>query len=150
MYNVAYRILKDSAAAEDAMQEGFITAFSKLSHFKGTATFGSWLKRIVINNSLTAYKKSKRYVALDEGMVPEMEESEAINEEEDYTMCKAADILNGMDNLHHSYKHILSLHLIEGYDYEEICEIMDISYANCRTLVSRAKESLRKKLAVAS
>jgi DNA-directed RNA polymerase specialized sigma24 family protein len=45
-----------------------------------------------------------------------------------------------------NYSLSLSLHLIEGYDYEEICEIMDISYANCRTLISRAKESLRKKL----
>ena len=51
-----------------------------------------------------------------------------------------------MKTLKPNYSLGLSLHLIEGYDYEEICDIMDISYANCRTLISRAKESLRKKL----
>jgi RNA polymerase sigma-70 factor (ECF subfamily) len=150
MYNVAYRILRDTAAAEDAMQEGFITAFAKLDDFKGIATFGSWLKRIVINNSLTAYKKAKRYVPLEEGMVPEMGDVDYDDENENYESCKAADLMNGMESLHESYRRILSLHFIEGYDYEEICEIMEISYANCRTLVSRAKESLRKKLQVAS
>jgi RNA polymerase sigma-70 factor (ECF subfamily) len=51
-----------------------------------------------------------------------------------------------MKQLKNSYRVSLTLHLIEGYDYEEISEIMDISYGNCRTLISRAKESLRKKL----
>ena len=49
MYNTAVRIVKNSAEAEDVMQESFIAAFSKLDSFKGTASFGSWLKRIVIN-----------------------------------------------------------------------------------------------------
>ena len=53
---------------------------------------------------------------------------------------------NVMKTLKPSYSLGLSLHLMEGYDYEEICDIMDISYANCRTMISRAKESLRKKL----
>ena len=51
-----------------------------------------------------------------------------------------------MKTLKPNYNLSLTLHLIEGYDYEEVCDIMDISYANCRTLISRAKESLRKKL----
>ena len=51
-----------------------------------------------------------------------------------------------MKTLKPNYNLGLTLHLIEGYDYEEICEIMNISYANCRTMISRAKESLRKKL----
>ena len=54
--------------------------------------------------------------------------------------------MNVIKTLKPNYSLGLSLHLIEGYDYEEICDIMDISYANCRTLISRAKESLRKKL----
>ncbi len=51
-----------------------------------------------------------------------------------------------MESLKENYRVALTLHLIEGYDYEEICEILNISYANCRTTISRAKESLRKKL----
>jgi len=55
-----------------------------------------------------------------------------------------------MNLLIESYKNVLTLHFIEGFDYQEICEIMEISYANCRTLMSRAKDSLRKKLITVS
>ena len=51
MYNVAYRILGDPFLAEDAMQESFLKAFTKLDSFSGNVTFGSWLKKIVVNTS---------------------------------------------------------------------------------------------------
>jgi len=51
-----------------------------------------------------------------------------------------------MNNLKDNYRIALTLNLIEGYDYEEISDIMNISYSNCRTTISRAKENLRKKL----
>ena len=69
-------------------------------------------------------------------------------DEEDYTMLKASEIIKCMEDIHVNYRQALTLHFIEGYDYEEMCEILQISYANCRTLISRAKESLRKKLVV--
>jgi len=149
MFNVAIRIVKDAAEAEDIMQESFLTAFNKLNTFKGDAPFGSWLKRIVINNSITQYKKSQRYVSLPEEAIMEeaYEPYDGISED-DYTNTKAAQVIKCMETLHDSYRKVLTLHLIEGYDYEEVCEILQISYANCRTLISRAKESLRNKLIV--
>lgn len=147
MYNTALRIVKDSAEAEDVMQESFITAFAKLDTFKGTASFGSWLKRIVINNSIVQYRKSQRFQQVsDEDLVAEAAEEYA-NDVEDYRQVQAKQLLSCMDSIHDNYRQILTLHFIEGYDYEECCEVLDISYANCRTLISRAKESLRKKLA---
>jgi RNA polymerase sigma-70 factor (ECF subfamily) len=147
MYNVSFRILKDRAEAEDIMQESFITAFSKLDSFKGDATFGAWLKRIVINNSLTQYRKSRRYVMVsEEGISEEAEQEKFEISDEDHSSIKAKKLLECMDDLHGNYSRILNLHFIEGYDYQEICEILNISYPNCRTMISRAKESLRKKL----
>ncbi|NND62904.1 MAG: RNA polymerase sigma factor [Flavobacteriaceae bacterium] len=146
MYNTALRIVKNTAEAEDIMQESFITAFQKLDSFKGTATFGSWLKRIVINNSIVQYRKSQRFVEVSEENISEETEEDTSVGNEDYNGLKSKQLLKMMDSLHDNYKNILSLHFIEGYDYEEICEIMNISYANCRTMISRAKESLRKKL----
>lgn len=148
MYNTALRIVKNTAEAEDVMQESFISAFSKLDSFKGTATFGSWLKRIVINNSIVQHRKSQRFTELPEyGIKEEAEEGFGI-ESEDYNNIKVVQLLDCMETLHESYKTILTLHFIEGYDYEEICDILQISYANCRTMISRAKESLRTKLTV--
>ena len=146
MYNTAFRIVKNTAEAEDVMQESFITAFSKLDNFKGTATFGSWLKRIVINNSIVQYRKSQRFVDISEENIADEADEDQEYANDDYSEVRSSQIMECMNNLHESYKDILTLHFIEGYDYEEICEILKISYANCRTLISRAKESLRKKL----
>ena len=60
MYNTALRIVNDSFEAEDIMQESFLAAFTKLHTFSENVTFGAWLKKIVINNSLTALKKNNR------------------------------------------------------------------------------------------
>ena len=60
MYNTALRIVKDPATAEDVLQESFLSAFTKLETFKGEVTFGAWLKRIVINNSIYEYRKQQK------------------------------------------------------------------------------------------
>lgn len=147
MYNTAFRIVKDSFEAEDIMQDSFLTAFTKLDSLKEIKTFGSWLKRIVINNSIYHYKKNSKYedVPLDD-VLYKVEDHSGIVEDNGFTSLKANQILETMKSLKDNYRMGLTLHLIEGYDYEEICEIMDITNANCRTLISRAKDSLRKKL----
>ncbi|MEW7278475.1 RNA polymerase sigma factor [Aquimarina sp. 2201CG1-2-11] len=146
MYNTALRIIKDQAEAEDVMQESFLTAFTKLHMLDDNLLFGAWLKRIVINASLTVTRKNDlhREVALENIEYTLTDTSETI--EKDVTKEKVHTVINTLSQLKGSYSTALSLHLIEGYDYEEISEIMNISYGNCRTLISRAKESLRKKL----
>ncbi|SDS02249.1 RNA polymerase sigma-70 factor, ECF subfamily [Maribacter dokdonensis] len=150
MYNTSLRIVKDSAQAEDIMQESFLSAFTKLHTFKGEVTFGSWLKRIVINNSIHQYRKQqkKNEVALDE-VLYRVEDNDGIASDHVFTELKAQKVMETMKDLKDNYRISLTLHLIEGFDYDEISEIMNISYANCRTTVSRAKESLRKKLTLA-
>jgi RNA polymerase sigma-70 factor (ECF subfamily) len=146
MYNTAIRIVKDSFKAEDIMQESFLTAFTKLKTLEDAKVFGSWLKRIVVNNSIAHYNKTLKQNEVPlETVMYKIEDDNGI-EESNYNKKKVKQILRVMKSLKPNYSLGLSLHLIEGYDYEEICEIMDISYANCRTLISRAKESLRKKL----
>ena len=147
MFNAALRIVKDTAQAEDVMQESFLSAFTKLHTFKGEVTFGAWLKRIVINNSIHLYRKQqkKKEVALDE-VLYKVEDNDGITSDHVFTELRAQKVMKTMNELKDNYRVSLTLHLIEGYDYEEISKIMNISYANCRTTVSRAKESLRKKL----
>ena len=148
MYNTAYRITGHSAEAEDIMQEAFLSAFTKIESFKENSTFGAWLKRIVVNESITAYKKIAKLgeVSYNDELKNEVDDDGVALNEEDKNNQKVRLILNKIKNLKENYRLGLTLHLIEGYDYEEICEIMNISYANCRTMISRAKESLRKKL----
>ncbi|WP_025739865.1 RNA polymerase sigma factor [Aquimarina pacifica] len=146
MYNASLRIVKDSAEAEDIMQEAFLTAFTKLPMLEDNKMFGAWLKKIVINASLTASRKRNSYNEVDIDTIEySLTDTNGISEES-LSSVKVQTIVSTLSKLKDSYSSILSLHFIEGYDYEEICQIMDISYANCRTLISRAKESLRKKL----
>lgn len=145
MHNAAHRILKDSFEAEDVMQESFLVAFTKLGTFKGDVAFGAWLKRIVINRSLTQLKKNNRFNEVKLDVIPDLTEEE---NESDYTMLKAQDITNAINSLKDNYRIALTLNLIEGYDYEEIADIMKITYQNSRTTISRAKNKLRQLLVV--
>ena len=148
MYNTALRIVNDPAEAEDVMQEAFIKAFSKLDSFQGRSTFGAWLKKITVNLSINSINKNSRYqnVPFEDALKNEVEEHEGVDVQEAEVNSKVQKILNALNSLKESYRVILTLHLIEGYDYDEICEILGISAANCRTSISRAKESLRTKL----
>ncbi|NAS30240.1 sigma-70 family RNA polymerase sigma factor [Flavobacteriaceae bacterium R38] len=147
MYNTALRIVKDSFEAEDVMQESFLNAFTKLDTFKGEVAFGAWLKRIVVNNSIHHYRKKQRNNEVSLGEVMhKVEDKDGVVTDHEFTNVQAQKVLETMKKLKDNYRISLTLHLIEGYDHEEICDIMEISYANCRTTISRAKESLRKKL----
>lgn len=151
MYNTSLRIVKNSCEAEDIMQDSFLLAFTKLESLKDVKIFGSWLKRIVINNSIYHYKKNNKNkeVPLDDMLYKVEGSYNGAECNYEFTNLKAKHVLNTMKTLKDNYRIALTLNLIEGYDYEEISEIMNISNANCRTTISRAKESLRQKLQVA-
>jgi len=152
MYNIALRILNDSFEAEDIMQESFLTAFSKLSTFKSESKFGnenvpfgSWLKRIVINKSLTQLKKNKNIQSWNDSNV-EVNNLSVVEDavvDANYNSLKAEEILNAIKKLKDNYKVVLTLSLIEGFDNDEISEILKTNNQNVRTTISRAKNKLR-------
>lgn len=146
MYNVAFRIVKDEHFAEDVMQEGFLKAFLKINEFKNEVTFGAWLKRIIINSSIDFYKKNNRLGFEEFDTISFKIPNEEAENNSDYSKIKAEELLLKMRELKENYCLILTLILIEGFDYEEVCDILNISYANCRTMYSRAKEQLKRKL----
>jgi RNA polymerase sigma-70 factor (ECF subfamily) len=147
MYNVAMRIIKDEFYAEDVMQESFLKAFQRINQFRNDVTFGAWLKRIIVNQSIDFINKNNALKFEDNEISIYKIEDEIHDSEPDYNALKANEILQTIQKLKTNYSTILTLIFIEGYDNEEVCEILNISYANCRTLLSRAKESLRTELA---
>lgn len=143
MYNSAYRILKDSFEAEDIMQEAFLTAFTKIHMYKGEVSFGAWLKRIVINKSITQLKKNNRYQEIKMDVIPNND----INDEQiNYKGLEPKNVLNSLQNLKENYRVVLTLNLIEGFDYDEIAQILNFTNENVRTTVSRAKKKLKQVL----
>lgn len=148
LFNTALRIVKDSHWAEDVMQEAFLKAFTKLDMFKGEVTFGAWLKRIVVNHSIDQYKKQNRNAMDSVDTILYKVEDDNYKQEAaiDFQQVKAQQALAAIQELKESYRVILTLLYIEGYDQEEITEILGITPGNCRTTISRAKDALLKKL----
>jgi len=144
MFIVSKRYLKDTSEAEDAMQESFIKAFQKLDQYKGDVTFGSWLKRIVINTCLDIIKSKKiDLVSLDD------ETFKIVDSSEDWSVpdqTTVDEVKNAIDNLPETYRLAVQLFLLEGYDHKEISGILQISENSSRTCVHRGKKKLREQL----
>ena len=101
-----------------------------------------------MNCSIDFYKKNNQFKPEDfDTTLYKIEEKEsALTEITDFNELKIKQILEVINSLKYNYRMVLTLFFIEGYDQEEISEILNISYANCRTTLSRAKDCLRKKL----
>jgi len=140
MYNTTLRIVRDPADAEDVMQEAFLKAYTKLNTYRGEVSFGAWLKRIVINKALDFLRLKKERLSLDETGEP-MEITEKADEPEDLEY-RVEIIKKAIHELPQGYRIVLTLILIEGYDHEEVSEILGISNATSRTQFHRAKKKL--------
>ncbi|MFD1163075.1 RNA polymerase sigma factor [Hwangdonia seohaensis] len=146
MYIVANRFLKNANDAEDVVQEAFIKAFTKLHQYKAEVTFGAWLKRIVVNKSIDFLKsKKQKLVALDE---VHLKVVDADNDDkwlvDDATTLN--DVKRAIDNLPDKYQYVVMLYLIEGYDHQEISEILNITEVASRTQLFRGKAKLQELL----
>jgi RNA polymerase sigma factor (sigma-70 family) len=145
IYTTCYRILKNADVAEDVMQETFITAFEKIETFKGESTFGAWLKRIAVNKSIDALRRNLSIFqpmndAL-ENSIPEDSDHSAF-EKNDQVLEKVEIIKKALGLLPDGYRVVLSLYLFEGYDHEEIAQILGISESTSRSQYTRAKQKL--------
>ena len=147
MFNVSLRILKDPMESEDVIQEAFLTAFDQISKFSGTVSFGAWLKKIVTNRSIDQLRKRKAvsyeeieaaYVIKDTGNVA----SECDCNPE----VLKTRITNAISNLTECCRKVFSLYFIEGYDHEEISEILCVSESTSRSMLSRARRKLASEL----
>ena len=141
MFCVAMRFLKNEDDAEDVMQEAFIKAFQKLDQYRGEVTFGAWLKRIVINKCLDYLKAGKmRYSEIQENTLH-------IVEDEDWSVDAAIsieDVKTAMEHLPDKYRSVVQLYLIEGYDHQEISQILELREATSRTRLLRGKGFLKE------
>ncbi|WP_178984606.1 RNA polymerase sigma factor [Winogradskyella helgolandensis] len=142
MYTIACRYLSDEDA-KDAMQEGFLKVFRNLESYKPEATFGAWLKRIIINQCLDVLKKNKL-----EFEAVEVSELQIINEDDwqfDTTITKQ-EILFAVEQISEKHRIVVKLYLLEGYDHDEISSILEIPVKTSRTHLRRGKLKLQELL----
>jgi len=145
MYNAALRIVSQPAEAEDIMQEAFLSAFRKIETYKGDVSFGAWLKKIVINKSIDALRQRKLRFEEITGQEPDAEPEHALDFEEDDKMQgerMVTQIKDAISKLPQGYRVVLTLALIEGYDHEEIAQVLSISESTSRSQLVRARKKL--------
>lgn len=138
MYNTALRITNNTALAEDVLQESFLSAFQSLVFYRGEASFGSWLKRIVINKAISAVRKESKLEFTEDDS--KLDTIELQIEEPDYDVDR---VKRAMEELPDGFRTVLNLYLFEGYDHQEIAEILGITESTSKTQYKRAKERLR-------
>jgi len=143
MFVVANRFVKNADDAEDVLQESFIKAFQKIHQYKGEVTFGAWLKRIVVNKSIDFLKSKKDKVSIDE------QDMQVVAEDDNWNVSVVISIDEvrlAIDQLQEKYKYVVLMFLVEGYDHQEIAEVLNISSSACRTRLSRGKNQLKELL----
>ena len=145
MFAISMRYLGDVDDARDITQEAFIKAFRKLDQYRGEVTFGAWLKRIVINKCIDHLKsKALQMESLEEGYLQLAEEKDESWEVAD--SISVQQVKEAMETLPEKYRYVLMLFLIEGYDHQEISEILGITETTSRTQLLRGKRKLQDHL----
>ena len=150
MYNTCLRILNNATEAEDVLQESFTEAFKNLEKFEYRTSFGGWLKQICINRSINQLRKRKvEWVDIER--VAGYDQVEALPPvDEESINYKVLQVKKAIMQLPDGYRTVLNLYLLEGYDHEEIAEILHVAESTTRTQYKRAKQKLLQILKDAS
>jgi len=142
MYNIAIRFLNNKMDAEDILQESFVTAFTRLGELQNRNLFGSWLKRIVINNCISLQRKRK--IAFEE--IDERRHGEAVETDDGIPELDPALLHAAIKELPHKGRTVLVLRALEGYSHKKIAETLGITASTSKTQYSRALSLLNGKL----
>lgn len=143
MFTTAFNFVKDDALAQDLMQEAFIKAFKKIDSYSGEATFGAWLKRIVINQSLDWLKRKKVQTVEWDEQAFDVGEEDTWEVEDNFNV---KSVLQCIEELPQKCKNVVKLYLLEGYDHQEVAQILEISEVASRSQLSRGKNKIKELL----
>jgi len=136
---VVMRYVKQVSDAEEVLQDTFFKIFSKISQFDiSKGSFKTWSHRIAINQSLMFIRKGVKFKVVEDDI--SNIESQIIND--GFEQLKLDDLLKQIEGLDEKYRTILSLKLIEGYEYKEISNLLKIQEATTRKIFSRARKKL--------
>lgn len=154
IYSVCLRMTSNAAEAEDLTQDAFLQAFRKIAKFRGDSAFSTWLHRIAVNTVLMHFRKnSLSQISLDEPYSDS--EGSKIRREygtRDKGLAGCVDrvaLARAMKDLPPGYRTIFLLHEVEGYEHQEIAEMLSCSVGNSKSQLYKAKLRFRELLAPA-
>lgn len=144
MYGVCMRFAKSQMEADDFLQEGFIKVFTNLKSFRQEGSLEGWIRRTIVNTAINLLKKNSKYLK-----DIEIEKADLIpqNEAGPVENLGVNELLELIAQLPTGYRMVFNLNVIEGYTHREISELLDISENTSKSQLSRARNTLQKKIA---
>jgi len=151
VFNLAFSLTRDRDVADDLAQEAFIKAYYALPRFQSRSGFGTWLYRIAINHARDYLRKKSRMIQISIEKIKEssiLQEDKTMKEEKESAEAQRKQFVHqSIRSLPEKHQVILSLRDIQGFSYEEISRILNISPGTVDSRIYRARKMLRKKLA---
>ena len=142
-FALCLRYMKSRGEAEDALQEGMLKIFSKLSEYKGKGSFGGWMRRIIVNTCLDQIRKNQKL------------KFDAPIENEEYRLSMNAFIIEKMSanelmeeikNMPPGYRVVFNMFAVEGYSHQEIAESLGITESTSKSQYFRARAYLKDRI----
>lgn len=144
MLGVCHRYARTSADAEDILQDAFIKVFDKIHQFKFQGSFEGWIRKIVVNTALKKYSVSRYEKEVVGYEIKDRDESPM--EPSSYSHLTEKELLVLINNLPDGYRLIFNLYVIEGYQHEEIAEMLGIQPGTSRSQLVKARNMLQKQI----
>lgn len=150
VYSLCLRMTGNTAEAEDLSQEAFLQLFRKIATFRGESAFSTWLHRLVVNVVLMHLrKKGLQQVSLDDTDNSQEEPVKRDYGDDDRRLMGSVDrisLTRAIDELPPGYRAVFVLHDVEGYEHNEIAQIMGCSIGNSKSQLHKARMKLRESL----
>lgn len=142
LFGVCLRYSKNSADAEDLLQESFVKIHENIQNYKGTGSFEGWLRRITVNNCINYYRKvvNEKVITSDNFVVDD------IVDETVFSKLATDNILNLIQELPEGYRVVFNMYVIEGYKHSEIAEIMGFTESTSKTQLLKARKQLMERV----
>ena len=143
MFPVCIRYIGDREAAEDVLQDGFVTLFTRLDSYKGEGSFEGWARKIFVTTALMELRRKDALKMSDELDVVRGMKSETVSQ---LQSIGYKDLMNLITQLPPGFRTVFNLYAVEGFTHKDIGEMLGISETTSRTQLSRARAWLQNKI----
>lgn len=143
MFPVCIRYVGDRSVAEDILQEGFVTLFTRLDSFKGDGSFEGWARKIFVNTALM-YLRKKDALKMSDDLESARNLSTDITSQMENIGYK--ELMKLITSLPAGFRTVFNMYVVEGYSHKEIAEMLNISETTSRTQLSRARVWLQNRI----
>jgi len=144
MLGVCNRYARNSADAEDILQDAFIKVFDKIHQFKFEGSFEGWIRKIVVNTALKKYSLRRYEKELVGYEIKDRDET--ILEPSAYSQLSEKDLLDLINSLPDGYRLVFNLYVLEGFQHEEIATMLNIQPGTSRSQLVKARAMLQKQI----